>query len=304
MVYAEALTLDQLRVVVTILDTGSFSAAARYLHRSQGAISYQVAAIESALELQLFDRSSRRPIPTEQGLAIAKEARAVLTGVDQLRGLARSMRAGREATLAIAVDVLFPTDRLTASLTTFRSRYPDLPLEVLGGVRFAIGNDVATGAADLGVAGAPAVVAEDVIVGRKLLDVTLVPVVAKDHPLARLAGAPIAGDELARHVHVVLRERGADDAMNIVSPANPASVWRMSDTQTRLAVVQAGLGWSRVPLHSVRRQLASGELVELDVTPLPSRVQVPLHAIYRRRAPPGPAGRWLVDHLADMEPPT
>ncbi|HUH77072.1 MAG TPA: LysR family transcriptional regulator, partial [Devosia sp.] len=53
----DRLTLDQLRVLVTIAELGSFSAAARKLQRVQSAISQTVRALESSLDVTLFDRS-------------------------------------------------------------------------------------------------------------------------------------------------------------------------------------------------------------------------------------------------------
>ena len=62
------LTLDQLRVLVTIRDTGSFSAAGRSLGRVQSAISQTVKAVEDAHGVALFDRAKtegdRRVLPT------------------------------------------------------------------------------------------------------------------------------------------------------------------------------------------------------------------------------------------------
>ncbi|MEO0606287.1 MAG: LysR family transcriptional regulator, partial [Myxococcota bacterium] len=108
MPYADMLTLDQIRVLQAIVDTGTFSGAAHELGRSQGAISYQVAAMEDTLEFQLFDRSSRRPKLTAAGRAIATEAPSLLARIDHLRGVARGLRDGLEPRLSIAVDTLFP----------------------------------------------------------------------------------------------------------------------------------------------------------------------------------------------------
>lgn len=56
-----SLTLDQLRVLVTIADTGSFSAASRELRRAQSAISQAVANLEGLQGVELFDRQGHAP---------------------------------------------------------------------------------------------------------------------------------------------------------------------------------------------------------------------------------------------------
>ena len=55
-------TLDQLRVFLTVVDLGSFAAAARKLGRATSVISYSIANLEDQLGFSLFDReSTRRP---------------------------------------------------------------------------------------------------------------------------------------------------------------------------------------------------------------------------------------------------
>ena len=61
------LTLDQLRVLVTISDAGSFSAAARSLGRVQSAVSQAVKTLEDTQGIELFDRNKYRPTLTAVG---------------------------------------------------------------------------------------------------------------------------------------------------------------------------------------------------------------------------------------------
>jgi DNA-binding transcriptional LysR family regulator len=58
---AEPVTFDQLAVFMAIVETGSFSGAARKLSRAQSAVSYAIANLERLLEIELFDRTGRKP---------------------------------------------------------------------------------------------------------------------------------------------------------------------------------------------------------------------------------------------------
>jgi DNA-binding transcriptional LysR family regulator len=63
-------TLDQLQILVTVADTGSFSAAGRKLNRAQSVISYAIANLEAQLGLKLFEREgTREPQLTDVGRA-------------------------------------------------------------------------------------------------------------------------------------------------------------------------------------------------------------------------------------------
>src|SRR5579871_312269 len=87
----EAVTLDQLRMLIAIADTGSFSAAAKRLKRAQSAVSHGVGQLETALGLKLFDRGARRPRLTEAGETVLADARSVVTRTAELRARARSI---------------------------------------------------------------------------------------------------------------------------------------------------------------------------------------------------------------------
>ena len=64
------LSLDQLRVFLTVVETGSFAAAGRRLLRATSAVSYSIATLEQDLGVALFDREhTRKPTLTEAGIA-------------------------------------------------------------------------------------------------------------------------------------------------------------------------------------------------------------------------------------------
>ena len=80
----DALTLDQMRVLVAVADAGSFSAAARKLGRVQSAISQSIQTLETTLGLTLFDRSGKTPRLTDAGKALVGDARARMARAQSL----------------------------------------------------------------------------------------------------------------------------------------------------------------------------------------------------------------------------
>jgi len=76
---ATGLQLDWLRALVEILDSGSLSAAATQIHRTQGAVSVQLAKLEHATGQKLVHRGPRRSVPTAAGLQLLGYARQILT---------------------------------------------------------------------------------------------------------------------------------------------------------------------------------------------------------------------------------
>src|SRR5258705_8182541 len=79
-------TLDQLRVFLTVVETGSFAAAARKLNRATSVVSYSIANLEAQLGVSLFDRvSTRKPQLTDSGRTVLAEARTIYGGGGGLR---------------------------------------------------------------------------------------------------------------------------------------------------------------------------------------------------------------------------
>ena len=123
----DPLTLDQMRVLVAVAETGSFSAAARRLRRVQSAISQAVQAMETTLGVPLFDRSTKTPTLTDAGAAIVGDARAIIASATALRARAQSIAEDVEAELTLAVDATFPMPLLMKSLEALRGAFPQLP---------------------------------------------------------------------------------------------------------------------------------------------------------------------------------
>jgi DNA-binding transcriptional LysR family regulator len=76
------------------------------------------------------------------------------------------------------------------------------------------------------------------------------------------------------------------------------STWRLGDLFAKHAFLLEGLGWGGMPLHAVQEDIAGGRLVVLDIEDAPGEgLVLPMSAVYPVSAPPGPAGRWLIERL-------
>src|SRR5207245_917994 len=134
----DGVSLDQLRTFIAAADEGSFSAGGRRLRRAQSVVSQTLANLETQLGVKLFDRSSRSPVLTKQGVALLAEARAVVGGMDVFKARAKGLSQGLEPELSVVVDVMFPLDLLTAAVAAFQEEFHAVPLRLnlvaVGGV--------------------------------------------------------------------------------------------------------------------------------------------------------------------------
>ncbi|MFG2475731.1 LysR substrate-binding domain-containing protein [Streptomyces fagopyri] len=117
--------LRELHAFVAVVEEGGFSAAARRLHVSQPALSQTVGGLERQLRVRLLVRSSTGVRPTDAGVALLGEARALLARRDQaLRAMARHTGGGG-GVLRIGIPLEFPARLLNPALTELAEVCPD-----------------------------------------------------------------------------------------------------------------------------------------------------------------------------------
>jgi len=289
----DRLTLDQLRVLVAVAETGSFSAAARRLGRVQSAISQSVQTLEAVLEVQLFARKGKTPQLTEAGRVILAGAQHLIQGAEMLRTRAESIAADIEPELTLAVDAMFPSPVLMASLKALAAEFPCLPVtlftEGLGGPEQRLRD----GVVKLAIYPLMTTRAED-LDAELLTAIPMVPVVAAGHPLAAEHG-PLSREQLEPHVQLVLTDR-TPLTHNTRGGIFSLRIWRFADLATRLDYLLAGFGWCNMPLHSVEQHIVAGRLHRLRLKETDG-FEFPIDVVQARGRRPGRAGRWLLDDL-------
>ena len=296
----EPVTIDQLRVLVAVVEAGSFSEAARRLERAQSGISQAVATLEDQLRLRLFDRTGRRPVLTPEGAAIVEEARAVIARARQLRSRARSLAGGVEASVTLAVSLLVPTDALAGTLGAFETRYPDTDLRLLVQEAAGPAENVLSGRADLGVTGSFYVQHTGDALRRVPLGT--VPIVAIAAPDLLAAHRSTDGDPSdvigeGRQLLSGGADGGADGGT--APPAISRRTWLVGDQELRRRLVLAGFGWAVMPHHVVADDIAAGRLATLDLRARGVRGTETVLALHRAADPLGPAATWIVEALRD-----
>ena len=293
----DAVSLDQLRMFIAAADQGSFSAAGRKVRRAQSHVSQTVANLEGQLNVKLFDRANKYPRLTAAGQALLREAKAVVEGMDGFKARARTMAEGLEPELSVVIDVMYPMAALTDAVGFFRKTYPNTPLRLYVEALGAAVQPVLDGRCRIGVMGSLPTVPDE-LHSEPLLEVPFVTVVAPNHALAALRGAVPMG-KVAEHVQLVLTDRTALTEGRTFGVLSPLT-WHLAELGAKQAFLCAGFGWGHMPLPMVQDDIADGSLVKIRIEGFPARAQVLLmQAVYRRDAPPGPAGRAFIERLKE-----
>lgn len=298
----DGLTLQQIEAFLAVVDHGGVAAAARALARPQTVVTYQIQMLERQAGLALFDRAGYRIALNDVGRAVEPQMRQAAAAISALRMRADELSDGIEAELSIAVSTTFPTDRLVLVLQNLQARFPKLVSRVfidnLGGAARL----VAEGTASLCITVAGS--AEAAGLSRTLLfDIDVVAIASPDHPLARTTG-PIMDKDVSAYRQIAVTDRTGAISAAMLKGSQDKS-WLVSDINALQAIVKAGLGWGILPGHFVQSAIAAGELVPIWLdgwSGLRDRRTLTLCVAYKDGAYPGPAARWLIDHLVALGP--
>lgn len=269
------LTPEALSMVDAIARTGSFAAAARELGKVPSALTYSVRQLEEALDVLLFDRSSRQAQFTAAGLELLNEGRRLLSQMDSVAHRVRRVATGWETELTVAVDgvmsqvtvfelceaffALCDHARATNQGTGTRLR---LRTEVLAGTWEALSSgqaDLAIGVAThLPTAPPPGVqVAE-------LGSMDFVFAVAPHHPLAKLKGK-LSDADILKHRAVAVADSAKQLSPMTVNLLPGQDVLTVSSTQAKVEAHLRCMGCGFLPEPVARRHIEAGRLVVKEV---------------------------------------
>jgi DNA-binding transcriptional LysR family regulator len=292
----DSLTLDQIRIFLTVADTGSFSKAAKQLNRAQSAVTYGIQKLEAQFGIPLFDRTAYRPALTEAGCALLPRARRIAEETNAFRDAARSLASGLEAELTIVLDSMFPMSAVVEALRVFTAKFPTVPPRIYVQSLGAAAELVLDGTCMIGLL--PLFFSDMALLKRfPLLTINLIPVVAPEHPLAALDG-PIDTQVLQQHVQLVLTDRSSLTAGRDYGVLS-ARTWRLADLSAKHSMLLAGLGWGNMPSHLVQNDVARGRLKAIRPVEFDSRVaQLVMCGAYLADHRLGPAGQWMIEHLS------
>jgi LysR family transcriptional regulator, hydrogen peroxide-inducible genes activator len=293
-------TLRQIQYAIAVADELSFRRAAERCHVSQPSLSAQLAQLERALEVRLFERSRRRVLVTAAGRGLLDRARRLLVDADDLveagrrasDPLAGTMRLGIIPTLApYLLPAVAPVLRkkLRRLTLAWREDKTDVLMEALDGG--ALDAALVALEAELGDVERE-VVAED----------RFVLAFPASHPLAGKS-SPAEPSEL-RGAEVLLLEEGhcfRDQALEVCSAARAhEGEFRATSLTTLVQMVAGGAGITMLPSVAVATEAGRAGLRVRALAS--SRAHRTIALVWRRRSPLGPALRQVAQAVREAFP--
>ncbi len=297
------MTLQELRYIVALADTGHFGQAAELCHVTQSTLSTQVKKLEDYLGLTLFDRSLKRITPTPVGRAILDSARVILAEADRIRELARTVQDDvMAATLQLGVIPTVGPYYLPLVLPLVHKAFPRLKLVLREEMTADLLAHLREGRFDAVMLALP--VDADGLEVHPLYREPFLVALPAGHPLA--ARDPIRLRDLEGQSLLLLEEGHClrEQALEICGRhAHPSDEVQATSLEMLRQMVAMNLGLTLLP------QLAAdiaprGEKRLIAIRPFaPPGVSRTIALVWRRRSPRADTVRRLAEKLASELPP-
>jgi DNA-binding transcriptional LysR family regulator len=255
--------LAAIEIFVRVIDTGSFSAAARYQGVGQPAVSKAVAQLEDWLGVRLLLRSTRSLAPTEAGRNFYDHAKRTVEEADEAVRAARGAAVGLSGRLRVSAPVCFARLHVIPRLPDFLASHPQLDLDLRLDERNVDlvdeGIDVALRMGDLPDS---SMLVRRIGQARRLVIAT--PAYLERH------GTPTSPDDLQGHQLVIYTHDGVGEACTFRRGAVETTIvprGRISITASEgvRAAVLADIGLTVASEWSFTPELASGAVVPIMV---------------------------------------
>ncbi len=284
-----SMTLDQLRVLTAIVETGSFRGAADKLHRAQSAISYAIKTLEDEFDLKVFNRSSYRPELTKEGRLLYHKAISLIDQSQEFERLGRYLSSGLETELRLALSFICPIEPVTQVLRRFSQKFPMTALNLsVTNMQEPI-ERLLKDDADIAIS--------DVHGWQDSLEtifwkkITLVPVCAIGYPLLTDTNGVSA---FTRYTQVIVSTTPRPEDGVSAGIISGSRQWVVTTFSAKMEILKAGLGWGFMPEHLVKNELLQKNLVSIThLKPLASEFYI----CRNKGRPLGEASRFIWNQL-------
>lgn len=287
------MTLDQLKVLLTVKQTGSFQAASEVLYRSRPAVSIAIKNLEEELGLQLFSRDQYRPELTVEGRIFCEKAKKVLNHADSLLTLGEQMALGYEPELNFTINAICPLLPVMTIIHLFQADHPltKMNLSVEYGKRAM--EKLCSGEADLAMTELEN--RDTRLESIKWTTVTLMPIITPAYDLADTREG-IHLEEIMDYTQIVVK----DSSQNIISKqmyeVEEGDSWTVNDFYIQKQVILSALGWGFIPTHLIQKELHNGSLIPLKIKNL-REITLDIFLVRRTDRPIGPIAQEIWNNL-------
>lgn len=287
-------SLRQLRALVALAHTGSFTQAAAALHLTQSALSGLVKELELQVGVRLVDRNTRSVALTEAGQGFVPVVEKILRDLDAALGGLQDLQALHKGVVRIAAPQLMACTLLPDVMAAFGAAHPGVQLRLADCAVESVLARVASGEADLGIG--PERPTGPGIAAQQLFDMPFMGVFPPGHALQALPD--IGWSDMLEHPFIALQgqfsERLSLDLHVALHSLALRPAHEVAFMTTALSMVRAGQGVTACLPYAASLVGLHG----LQMRPLHTPQLLRTFQVYRRASPSlSPAAASFMDFL-------
>lgn len=286
---------EQLIMFQTVIETGSFSAAARKLGKVPSAVSMSIANLEIDLNLNLFERVGREPTPTSEAMVLYEKTQQLLIEMNQWKQHAHALSTGLESTLNIVVVSELLHTNWTDYITLLEQNFPSLAINIVSAPQEDALHMLLDQSAQLAL-----------MFEREQLDSreqfvelkreALVPVISNIHPLAQLEQVSFEQMVQTRQIVVASRDNRIKPELLFAK-----DYWRTDNHHSACMMIVRNLGWGVLPLEMFNENPELKKKLKIlklyDFTP---KFEYFVDLVWSRESKLGAAARFLIEYIRDQ----
>lgn len=283
-------SLDHWRALIAVVDEGGYARAAEALDKSQSTVSHSIQRLQSLLGIGVLRIKGRRAVLTPIGETLLRRVRILVQEAFDIERVARTLAAGVEPVLHIAVDTIFPNQLLLPALKAFSQEFNHTRVELIETVISGTSRLLSAGRIQLAITP----IVPQGWLGDQLVTLEMCCVAHPDHPLHRL-GRKVTERDLRQHTHLVVRE--SDEQRKFESGwLSSEQRLTVSTMGTRIQALCQGLGFAWSPRLKILREMEAGLLKPLPLVSGASKF-VNLYLVFADQDGAGPATRALAKSI-------
>ncbi|OFE43283.1 LysR family transcriptional regulator [Acinetobacter towneri] len=286
---------DQLIIFITVMETGSFSAAARQLGKVPSAISMSIANLEIDLDLKLFERVGREPLPTPQAQSLYEKSKQLLIEMKQWKQHAFALSSGLESHLNIVVVSELLHTRWTDYIVLLEQQFPELQINIFSAPQEDALLLLMTQAADL----AFMFEREQLQSSEQFVELKreiLVPVAARHSPLAE--SDQVSFEQILQNRQIVVASRDRQIKPELLFSKH---YWRTDNHHSACSMIKQGLGWGVLPLEMLNEHPElQHELKILQLLDFTPKFEYFVDLVWSREHQLGAAAHFLINYVRNL----
>lgn len=251
--------IEEIKILKAIDKYGSINAAAENLFVAKSAISNAIKQSELEFGFKLLDRSGYRVKLSPKARMYLEKASRVIKLYDELDGFRKQLSEDIELSIRISSTTLYELscfiDLIKATNKSFSNTTVYLQREILSGEAMLLNEEV-----DLAIT--ETATDKTNLEYRKISKVEMPLLIYSNHEFLKLPKSKQNQEELNKYPQIVVKSTQSNSP-NQGGIYKDAIHWQVTDDTTKLELIRKGLGWGRLPMHLVEKDIERGRLKPL-----------------------------------------